>query len=212
MPDNVTLTKVTAKVIDVDLKQVGVGQFGTVLLNTSTLRNQNFGMKLELRSDKRIPPTSLLFLTLQTVDNSKINPCVIGYSYFPLFFNVDEQMPAMSNGDRKVSALTGCYQMPIFYAKPKEEKPFNYEKFIYLERVPTASVLLRVVKAPKNQQTGLAIRAADLAPEEQQRAYLKAPQYSEGVYGTQYYSITEDERKIMTLRRLRPNPPIPQVA
>lgn len=64
LPDNVTLTKVTAKVIDTNLQQVGVGQFGTVLLNSSTLRNQNYGMKLELRSDKRIPSTSLLFVTL----------------------------------------------------------------------------------------------------------------------------------------------------
>ena len=51
-----------------------------------------------------------------------------------------------------------------------------------------------------------------MPPEEQQKAYLKAPLYSEGVYSTQYYSITEDERKIMTLRRLRPNPPITKVA
>lgn len=75
---------------------------------------------------------------------------MVGYSYFPLFFNVDEQMPAVSNSEKKVSPLTGNYQMPLFYARPREEKPFNYEKFIYLERVPTASVLLRVLRAPKN--------------------------------------------------------------
>ena len=59
-------------------------------------------------------------------------------------------MPSVSNNEKNVSPLTGAYQMPIFYARPKEEKPFNYEKFIYLERVPTASILIRVVRAQKN--------------------------------------------------------------
>lgn len=40
--------------------------------------------------------------------------------------------------------------MPIFSVKPNEEVPFTYEKFVYLDRVPTASILIRVVKAPKD--------------------------------------------------------------
>lgn len=102
--------------------------------------------------------------------------------------------------------------MPLFYARPREEKPFNYERFIYLERVPTASILLRVVRAAKNPQSGLPINMSDLSPEEQQQAYIRPPQYNEGVYSTQYYSITEDERKIMTLRRVRPNAPCQRIA
>jgi hypothetical protein len=38
--------------------------------------------------------------------------------------------------------------MPIYWARVKEETPFTYERFVYLERVPTASVLIRIVKAP----------------------------------------------------------------
>jgi hypothetical protein len=56
--------------------------------------------------------------------------------------------------------------MPIFYVKPKEEKPFNYEKFVYLERVPTASILIRVMRAPVNPESGLPISMGDLSPEE----------------------------------------------
>ena len=56
-------------------------------------------MKLELRSQNKIPPTSLLFLTILSVDTSNMAPCVVGYSYLPLFFNVNEQMPAQSNKD-----------------------------------------------------------------------------------------------------------------
>lgn len=121
-------------------------------------------------------------------------------------------MPSQSNSDTRISPLAGNYQMPIFYVKPKEERPFNYEKFVYLERVPTASILIRVMRAPVNPETGHPVSMFDLSPEEQSRAYQRPPEYRDGVYSTQYYSITEDERKIMTLRRARPNPPLDLVS
>jgi hypothetical protein len=40
--------------------------------------------------------------------------------------------------------------MPLLSIKPNEEFPFTYEKFIYLDRVPTASILIRLIKAPKD--------------------------------------------------------------
>ena len=40
--------------------------------------------------------------------------------------------------------------MPLFSNKPNQEFPFTYEKFIYLDRLPTASILIRIVKAPKD--------------------------------------------------------------
>lgn len=136
-----------------------------------------YGMKYELRNKTKIPPTSLLYLTIQSIDKSTGNPCIVGYSYFPLFFNVEKEMPAWNNNDANVSPLTGNYQMPLFFVRPKEEKPFNYEKFIYLERVPTASVLIRCIRAPKDPQTGLPLVMAELAPEEQKNAYVRPPDY-----------------------------------
>lgn len=39
-----------------------------------------------------------------------------------------------------------------------------------------------------------------------------APAYKEGLYSTQYYGVTEDEKAIMSLRRRRPNPALSRVA
>jgi hypothetical protein len=55
--------------------------------------------------------------------------------------------------------------MPIFSNKPNEEIPFTYERFVYLDRVPTASVLIRVVKAQKDP-SGKPITASSFPPEQ----------------------------------------------
>jgi len=55
--------------------------------------------------------------------------------------------------------------MPIFSNKPNEEIPFTYERFVYLDRVPTASVLIRVVKAQKDPN-GKPITASSFPPEQ----------------------------------------------
>ena len=36
--------------------------------------------------------------------------------------------------------------MPIYHEKPNEKVPFTYEKFIRLDRIPTSTVIIRVVK------------------------------------------------------------------
>ena len=92
-----------------------------------------------------------------------MTPCVVGYSYLPLFFNVESGMPSTSSNDKKISPVTGNYQMPLFHVKPEEKKPFTYEKFVFLERIPTASVLIRVVRAQTDPNTGLPIRASELS-------------------------------------------------
>jgi len=36
--------------------------------------------------------------------------------------------------------------MALYHIKPKMEKPFTYERIVFQERVPSASVLFRVMK------------------------------------------------------------------
>ena len=167
-------------------------------------------MKYELHL-KRVNPTALLYLTFTTIDKSTNAPGVVGFSYFPLFMNASDGMPAATEAVKKVAPHIGMYQMPIMYARPKEERPFGYERFVYLERVPTASVLVRVLKAPKDAQ-GKPVSTESLPPDQKHLSFIVAPEYKEGLYSTQYFSITEDERKIMTLRRRRANPPLLSVA
>lgn len=100
--------------------------------------------------------------------------------------------------------------MPIYWARVREEAPFTYERFVYLERVPTASLLIRILKAPMDA-AGKALSTNSLSPAEREAKLAPVPAYDEGVYSTQYYQCSADEKKVMTLRRKRPDAPMSRV-
>ena len=191
LPDNVTITKLIVRIVDSDLKDIQPAQSILANVERSTLRNQFYGLKFELRPSKKLKPTSLVYMTLETVDKSSNKSRFAGFSYFPLFMDADEGLPPVTDSATKLAPLLGNYQMPLFSGRVTESAPFTYERFVYLERAPTASLLLRVLKAPKYPSPA-----------------LPAPEYKEGVYGTAYFNVTDEEVKIMKLRRRRPNPPL----
>lgn len=149
MPDNVTISKLTMRVVDSDLKDVQPAQSILANVERSTLRNQFYGLKFELRPSKKLKPTALVYITIETVDKSSNKAAFAGFSYFPLFMDSDEGLPPVTDNATKLAPLLGSYQMPLFSGRVTESAPFTYERFVYLERAPTASVLMRVLKAPK---------------------------------------------------------------
>ena len=151
-----------------------------------------------------------MYLKIETLDKSANEARFVGFSYFPLFMDAREGMPPTTDQVVELAPLTGLYQMPLYSARVSESVPFTYESFVFLERVPTASVLVRVLKAPRDAR-GQPLSASLLPPDQQEQLYQRPPDYKEGVYGTAYFPVTEDEVKIMKLRRRRPNPPLARV-
>jgi hypothetical protein len=96
--------------------------------------------------------------------------------------------------------------MPIYWARIKEETPFTYQMFVYQERVPTASVLVRIMNAPVEE--GKVVSTKNLPPAERQSKLIPAPAYHDGVYSTQYFQCSDDEKQVMTLRRMRQDAPM----
>lgn len=97
-------------------------------------------------------------------------------------------MPSVSNNDKDITIHDGHYQMPLFIEKVPEKAPFTYEAFIQAERIPTASVLIRVHRNTK-----------DGRPQ-------KAPFYTEGSYSTLYHIVTDEEKEAMDVRRRQYTP------
>jgi hypothetical protein len=62
--------------------------------------------------------------------------------------------------------------------------PVTYERFIYLERIPTASMLIRVMKAPRSPTDGKVLSLENTHPEkyEELGVLMHAPAYHEGIY------------------------------
>jgi len=131
---------------------------------------------------------------------------------FPLFIDKKTEEPPSSNDAKTVTALIGSYQLPIMWGDITEATPFTYMKFINKERVPTATLLVRILPAPKNEK-GKPINLADFPQEEEalEKAYVAPPEYKENVYNNLYINLASDERTVMKLRRRRPNPALMSV-
>jgi hypothetical protein len=80
--------------------------------------------------------------------------------------------------------------MNLYAEKITELEPFGYERFVYKDRVPTCSLLMRLTNDKNVNQTD------------------KLPYYDEGTYSTIYYMLTEEEKTVMKLRRKQFTAPI----
>jgi hypothetical protein len=149
LPDNCAIVKIKAKIVStknvVQLRETELWP----KVQVSTFMKQIYNEKLEVR-DTVTDPTSMLQLTFITLDTTQLKLKTLGYSFFPLFINTETQMPVVQLDHRmnmnkiKRALHKGAYQMPIYYQAPQHKDLVSYQDYIRLERIPTASVLLRV--------------------------------------------------------------------
>jgi len=92
--------------------------------------------------------------------------------------------------------------MPIYSEYPPHTERVTYENFINLERVPTASVLLRVAYTAIDDK-GNFISVKDPNLRIASMAFEPAPEYSEVAYSTTYYLTTGIEREVFKIRKQR---------
>ena len=105
--------------------------------------------------------------------------------------------------EENVRALhKGAYQMPIYSEYPKVTGNLTYKNFIRLERIPTASVLIRVDYAAIDYD-GNFISIRDPDPNVAKLAFEAAPRYEDSPYSTTYFLTSDIEREVFRLRKVR---------
>jgi hypothetical protein len=143
---------------------------------------------------------------------------ILGYSYFPLFIDLESKMPVLAQDRTKHIKRTlhvGNYQMPILAQEPAQRKGstklISYRDYVELERLPTASVLLRVDHATVDEK-GRFVSINDKDRKAREQAYIPPPEYRSGEYSNAYYLLTEDERDLFALRKHRDiDRPLPEL-
>jgi len=92
LPDNCSLVKIRAKVINnKGVEQCKMQEYFPKM-DISSFQKQIYNEKLELR-DITTDPTSMLQLSFHTIDTTLLKPKMIGYSFFPIFMDIETKMP-----------------------------------------------------------------------------------------------------------------------
>jgi hypothetical protein len=94
LPDNTSMTKLTVRIVDSELKDIVPAESVLADMTLSSTRNQRFNYQNELRL-KKAKPTALVYMKFEAVDISNNQARLVGYSYFPLFIDVNKGMPAV---------------------------------------------------------------------------------------------------------------------
>ena len=92
--------------------------------------------------------------------------------------------------------------MPIYCEYPPMTSTVTYKNFIHLERIPTASVLVRVDYAAIDYD-GNFISVKDPDPKVREMAYEPPPAYEEQTYSTAYFLNSQIEREVFAVRKER---------
>jgi hypothetical protein len=206
-PENVTIVKVIAKVVDYRLFDLLKPRAIFPKLKESMYQSQIFHCKLECRGVP-MQPTALLHLSFITIDATTLKEKLIGFSFFPLFINAETKLPVLPEDDLDIldpelrSLHKGAYQMPIYCEYPPVSGSLTYKNFIRLERIPTASVLIRIDYASIDFD-GHFISVEDPDPKVAALAFEPAPKYSEQTYSTTYFLSSDVEREVFSLRKVR---------
>ena len=153
-------------------------------------------------------PTALLYLSFQTIEATTLKHRQIGFSIFPIFINSATKMPVMPADNIPIDNTEarllhkGKYQLPIYCEFPQVTDFITYRNFIRLERIPNASVLIRVDYAAIDYD-GNFISIKDPNPNIANLAYEAAPNYSDAIYSTTYFLTSDIEREVFDLRKVR---------
>ena len=92
--------------------------------------------------------------------------------------------------------------MPIYCEYPPMTSTVTYKNFIHLERIPTASVLVRVDYAAIDYD-GNFISVKDPDAKVREMAYEPPPAYEEQTYSTAYFLNSQIEREVFGVRKER---------
>jgi hypothetical protein len=86
----------------------------------------------------------VVVITIYTIDrtNNQIRTC--GWSVIPIFLNRLSMLPCDNIKDRDVILNEGMFQIPIFIQNPRILPEIRAEGFELLERIPCASLLVRI--------------------------------------------------------------------
>ncbi|EGR29433.1 hypothetical protein IMG5_155830 [Ichthyophthirius multifiliis] len=205
LPDKVTVSRIYLDVFNVNYEPI-FEQNSCLPELDSTSFNPICNFRLELRKE-HIDPSSIVLMTIVTLDKSINEIRIIGYSAIPLFITPGQNGKHPSSQNiTEVFLYSGAYQLPIFSQQIKRVVPFTIDKIYNLEKLPCASILVRIYAAPMDEKGLNALSIKDFPDQKiwlSKGLFHPRPLYSKKVYNTSWYEANDAEKKLFPYRVIR---------
>ena len=153
LPDCVTVTKVTGRILNRMYTHVGAD-----IVAHSVADCPMFNPIYDYRQEFRLPnmsPTSTLVLKVYTRDKFTNQLIVVGYSFLNIFLeHGTESQPSSDTPGLQISLNDGAHQLRLFHEGPKGLDPMceALPRSTGARIIPGASILVRLVKAKVDPQ------------------------------------------------------------
>ncbi|MGH0122546.1 UNVERIFIED_CONTAM: hypothetical protein FKN15_038096 [Acipenser sinensis] len=184
LPDSVTLSRVTGRIFNRNYNQIGPDISTGIDLN-SNIFEPFYNHHVEVRNPT-MPPSATLLLKVYAVDRFSLKLVLIGWAALSLFVESgSESQPSVDTTGVQISLNEGGHQLRLYHRGPDPDKPLSASSLAAGggRRVPCASLLVRLVKAPVDKNHRALLRSA--VPEadwERLGLFQPRPRYSDGVY------------------------------
>ena len=170
-PDNVTLSRVCLKVFD-DKKTPCGKTFEVTSSLLSPAASPLFGLKAEVWQGQ-FSGSETCLLRIDTIDRTSKIAVVLGYACFPLFVDGSGRQSEAPGSPFFISK--GGFQVPLHLPNIPAQDRFSDKMLALVPRVPCASLLVRISKAPPAQ----ALSATPASPQPSEDI---AAMYAAGTY------------------------------
>lgn len=175
-------------------------------VNESTTYNPYFGFRYEFRLP-RYDPTTIVAITIETIDKANLDVVYLGHAFFPLFLDKDSRKPTADPTAQNFILQEGNYQIPLYCQTPPLNPPFTFDILQKLEKIPTASLLVRVRKAAtQDGYKVLSIKDVPSSEWESTGLVEAPPDYGEEKYNTTYCNVNNSELAMFKERERRHDP------
>ncbi|KAJ6659435.1 hypothetical protein lerEdw1_018669 [Lerista edwardsae] len=183
LPDNVTVTRVTARIFTSDFSQIGPDISTGIDLNSSIF-DPLYNYSIEIR-EPVISPCATLLLKVYSIDRLSSRLILIGWASLNLFVESGTHTtPELGAKGTQVSLNDGAHQLRIFHNSPCPDQPFSTHNLTLTGRyIPCATLLVRICKAPVNSSQQILQR--NMVPQKKWAKlglFQLRPDYSDGVY------------------------------
>jgi hypothetical protein len=182
LPDNCTLSRITMRLFASDKEQVGAVHECFSLPNSPSTAPV-FKFKAEFRLSSFNMTTTAL-IRIDTVDAATLLPASVGYCCIKLFASRERVQPRTPT-ELNACINTGNFQVPLHAGRiPTNLVVMNDTMLSTLPKIPAASLLVRILPAPKSAD-GISTLSKDEFPSTEWARLgldVPAPTYVSGEY------------------------------